>query len=109
MNSPSHDARGDTYVEIVTNNQHWRIAARALALDFDDGELAVLRRLARLDAAEVLADGVEDVVRAAQHARRRRAHLHKVLADRLPAAQTRARQTARRTAGGSAAHRLNIV
>lgn len=77
--------REDTHVEIVPDNHHGRVAARALALDLDDGELSVLGGLAGLDAAEMAADGVEDVVRAAEHARCRRADLHEVLADWLPA------------------------
>ena len=74
-----------THIEIVSNDEHRRITTRALALDLDDGELAVLGRLAGLDAAELGADGVEDVVRAAEHARRRRADLDKVFAYRFAA------------------------
>ena len=73
--------RKETHVEVVPDDEHGRVAARALALDLDDGELAVLGRLAGLDAAELGADGVEDVVRAAEHARRRGADLHEVFAD----------------------------
>ena len=75
------NALGETYVEVVADDHHGRVTAGALALDLDDGELAVLGRLARLDAAQLGADGVEDLVRAAEHARRRRAHLDEVLTD----------------------------
>ena len=70
-----------TYVEVVAHDNHGRITARTLALDLNDGELAILGRLSRLYAAQVAADGVEDVVRATEHAGSGSADLHKVLAD----------------------------
>ena len=76
--------RRETHVEVVPDDEHGRVAARALALDLDDGELAVLGRLAGLDAAELGADGVEDVVCAAEHAWGGCADLNKVLTNRLP-------------------------
>ena len=76
---------GEAYVEVVPDDEHGRVAARALALDLDDGELAVLGRVPRLNPAELLADGVEDVVRAAEHARGGGTHLNKVLTDGFPA------------------------
>ena len=70
-----------THIEVVADSHHGCITARALALDLDDGELAILGRLSRLYAAQVAADGVEDVVRAAEHAGSSSADLHKMLTD----------------------------
>ena len=83
---PSTSTKTDrgTHIEVVANNHHWRITARALTLDLDDSELAVLGRLARLDTAELGTDGVENVVRAAEHAGRGCAYLDEVLTDRFP-------------------------
>jgi hypothetical protein len=39
------------HIEIVVHGHHRRIAARALALDFNHGELPVFRRLSGLDPA----------------------------------------------------------
>lgn len=74
---------GGTHVEVVAHDEHRRVAARALALDLDHRELAVLGGLPRLNAPELLTYGVQDPVRAAQHARCSGAHLHKVFADWL--------------------------
>lgn len=74
-----------TYIEIIADGHHGCIAACALTLDLDDGELAVLRRLAGVYAAQVVARRFEDVGGPAEHARCRRAHLHKVLANGLTA------------------------
>lgn len=57
--------RSKVLVEIVSHHQHRRVTACALALDLDDSELAVLGRIAGLDAAKVLADCVENVRGAA--------------------------------------------
>ena len=70
-----------TYVEVIADDHHGRVAARALALNLDDGELAVLGSVPGLDATELGADGVQDVVRATKHARRRCANLDKVLSN----------------------------
>lgn len=72
-----------THIKVVANDNHGSVTARALALDLNDGELAVLGGLARLDASEVATDGVEDIVRATKHARGGSADLDKVLADGL--------------------------
>lgn len=70
-----------THVEVIPNYQHWRITARALAFHLDNSELAVLGRLAWLDASQVLTYGVQDVVRAPEHARGGGADLDEVLTD----------------------------
>lgn len=89
FNASAKRQKWHTHVEVIVHDHHWRIATRPLAFDLDDCELAVLRCVARFDAAQVLADGVKDVVRAAQHARCCRAHLDKVLADGLAAFSAR--------------------
>ena len=73
-----------THVEIVSDHEHRRITTCSLAFDLNNGELAVFRRLPRLDPTEVFAYSVENFSRPAKHARGRRADLHKVLADRFP-------------------------
>lgn len=40
-----------THIEIIVDDDHRRIAASALALDLDHGELAVLGRLSGLESA----------------------------------------------------------
>ena len=97
-----------TYVKVVANDEHWCVAARALALDLDDGELAVLGRLARLDATQMSADGVQDVVRTTKHAGGGGADLDKVLSDRFAvyAAQGTVRGRGR---GRIGTYRLNMV
>ena len=84
MRTTSAQGHEGTHIEVITDNKHGSITARALTLDFNDGELAVLGRLARFDAAEVATDGVKNVVRAAEHTRRRRADLNEVFANRFP-------------------------
>lgn len=80
----SVDNYNTTYVEVITNDQHWCVTASTLALDLNDGELAVCCRLTGLNSAEVLADGVQDIGRTLEHARRSSADLDKVLTNRLP-------------------------
>ena len=75
--------KGATHVEIIPDHDHWCVTARALALDLDDRELAVLGRLAGLDATQVTADGVQDLVRTTKHAGGGGADLDKVLANGL--------------------------
>ena len=70
-----------THVEIVVDDHHRRIAASALTLDLNHSELAILRRFSGLNSAKVAARGFQDFGRAAEHAWRRSAHLHKVLAN----------------------------
>lgn len=79
-----------THVEVISNDQHRCIAAGTLAFDFNHSELSVLCRLSGLDTTEVLADGVENIVRSAQHAGCCRADLDKVLAYWLPTNSERA-------------------
>ena len=75
---------GKTNVEIISDDQHWRITASTLTLNLDHRELAVLRRFTRFDTAKFRADGVENVVCTAEHAWCGCADLDKVLADRFP-------------------------
>jgi len=72
-----------THVEVVANDDHRRVAARALALDLNNSEFAVLGSLAWVNTTEVGADCVEDLGGAFEHARRGRADLDKVLANGL--------------------------
>ena len=72
----------NTHVELVVDLDHGGVRARAEALDLEEGELLVGRRLAESDA-EVRRDRVDDRVGTApaEHARGRRADLDKVVAD----------------------------
>ena len=70
-----------TNVEIISDDQHWCITASTLTLDLDHRELAVLRRVSRLDAAKVLTNGVQKLRGATKHAWGGRADLYKVLTD----------------------------
>lgn len=70
-----------THIEIVVDDHHRRIAASALTLDLNHGELAILRRFSRLNSAKVAARRFQDFGRAAEHAWRCSAYLHKVLAN----------------------------
>jgi hypothetical protein len=76
---PKAPSRAKTHIEIVVDDHHRRIAASALTLDLNHGELAILRRFSGLNSAKVAAHRFQDFGRAAEHARRRSAHLHKVL------------------------------
>src|SRR5205085_11603062 len=69
-------------VKVETDLHHRRSAARAEAFDFGERELAVRRRLARLDA-EALRALFSHTPRAHDLARERAADLYVVLADRL--------------------------
>src|SRR5260221_14604127 len=69
-------------VEIVVDLDDRRVDAGAEALDFGEREFAVRGGLADADA-EFLAACLDDLVGAAQPARRRRADLEEMLADRL--------------------------
>ena len=71
------------YIEIVVYNYHWRITTGTLALNLDHSELAILRRFARLNSAQVAAYRFEDFGRASEHTRCRCAHLHEILANRF--------------------------
>src|SRR5260221_9505802 len=64
---------GEVEEVLIPADHHGRVRARGQALLLDDREGAVGRRLARLDA-ELPLEVVEQVVRAAQHARHVRAH-----------------------------------
>ena len=55
-----------------------------MTLDFDDGELAVLGGLTRFDATELCTDGIENVIRAVEHARGGGANLNKMLSNGFP-------------------------
>ena len=83
---PSTSTKTDrgTYIEVVANNHHWRITARALTLDLDDSELAILGGLSRLNAAQLRTDGVEDLVCAVERARSCGANLDEMFADGFP-------------------------
>ena len=62
---------------------HWCIDASPQALDLGQGEHLVLAHLANADPHILLAR-LQDLVRPPEPARGRRAHLHVVLAHRIP-------------------------
>lgn len=70
-------------IEVVPDSHHRRIAAGTLALDLNDGKLAVLGGLTGVDTAELTAHGVQDLCRPPEHTRCCRANLDKVCTDRL--------------------------
>ena len=72
---------GQIFDEIVVHLDHGRVHAGAEALDLRAGEQPILAGLAGPDP-DFVADGAEHVANAAQHARRRAAHLEMVPADR---------------------------
>jgi hypothetical protein len=74
-------SRAKTHIEIIVDDHHRRIAASALTLDLNHGELAILRRFSGLNPAKVAACRFQDFGGAAEHAWRRSAHLHKILAN----------------------------
>jgi hypothetical protein len=74
------------HVEIVPDNHHRCVTARALALDLYDGEFTVLRGLAGLLEVQMADDGVKDFVRAAEHAWSGSADLYEVVTDGFTAA-----------------------
>jgi hypothetical protein len=78
---PKAPSRAKTHIEIVVDDHHRRIAASALTLDLNHGELAILRRFSGLNSAKMAACRFQDFGGAAEHAWRRGAHLHKVLAN----------------------------
>lgn len=67
---------------MVVDLNHGRVDARAETLDLHEMEEAVRRARSNRDP-EVFLDGVQNVVAATQHARRRTANLHVVAADFL--------------------------
>jgi hypothetical protein len=78
---PKAPSQAKTHIEIVVDGHHGRIATSALTLDLNHGELAILRRFSGLNPAKVAAHRFQDFGGAAEHAWRRGAHLHKVLAN----------------------------
>jgi hypothetical protein len=78
---PKAPSRAETHIEIIVDDHHRRIAASALTLDLNHGELAILRRFSGLNSAKVAARRFQDFGGAAEHAWRRSAHLYKVLSN----------------------------
>lgn len=72
-----------TNIEIITHNQHRRIAACALTLNLYDGELAIFGCLSGVDTTEMFTHSVQDLRRAPEHAWGCRTYLNKMLANRL--------------------------
>jgi len=66
------------HVEIIIDDHHGCVATRALALDFNDRELAVLGGFTWFDPTKVIANGLQDVGRPAEHAGSRCAHLYEI-------------------------------
>ena len=99
-----------THVEVISNHKHRRIAASTLAFDLYYGKFAVLRCLARLDATEVLANSVEDIICSTQHARGGCANLHEVLSYRFATFDHRRKLlTQAQRSRSTGTHRLNMV
>src|SRR5581483_499075 len=73
---------GQVVEVLVGEAHHRRVLAGAEALALVEAEEAVARHLARIVYADVLAQVLDDAVRAAQHAAEVRAHVEAVLADR---------------------------
>jgi len=110
LTSPKAPSRAKTHIEIIVDDHHRRIAASALTLDLNHGKLAILRRFSGLNFAEVAAHRFQDLGGAAEHAWRRSAHLHKVLANWVTKKIPLARQDDRYAAGiWISTDRLNMV
>lgn len=78
-----------THIEVIINHHHGCIAASSLAFHLNNSEFSVLCRFSSLDSAEVVADGLQDISRAAKHARRSCANLDKVFTNRFSGAAVR--------------------
>lgn len=103
---PQPGVRG-TYIEVIADNHHRSIAACALAFNLDDSKFPILRRVTDMDAAEMLADCVEDFRGATEHAGRGGADLHEIISDRLSDMVSIAANAKREHE--RIAHRLNMV
>ena len=77
-----HGVRRQALVVVVVHLDHRRVGAGPEALHLEEGEESVLGRFAVLDA-QVVGDSLFDVLRTADHARRRAAQLDVELALRL--------------------------
>lgn len=71
------------YIEVISDDYHRSITARSLTFNLNNGELAVLCCLTRLDPAQCVTDSVQNLRRTAQHARCCGANLNKMLSNRL--------------------------
>src|SRR5918993_1661347 len=76
----AHALLGEVLVIIVVDLDHWRIRAGAEALDLGQREQAVFGRVSLPESAQLAS--AQHVIRSAQHARRRSAHLYMEAADR---------------------------
>ena len=72
----------EVFVEVAANLQHRRIHASAETFDFHPREFAVLGNRVRRRRDVFLARS-DNIIRTAQPARRRRANLHQMIANRL--------------------------
>jgi hypothetical protein len=72
-----------THVEVIANNYHWSITAGTLTLNLNNSPFSVCGSMTRLDSSEMLADSVENLARATEHAGGSGANLHKVLTNRF--------------------------
>jgi len=71
------------HIEVIADDQHWSITTRPLAFDFNNSELPVPGCLTRLDSTQSITNGVQDLCRTAQHARRCGADLNEMFSDGL--------------------------
>ena len=76
----AHAFLGEVLVIVVVDLDHWRVSAGSEAFDLGQREEAVLGGVALAQAAEFAR--LQHVVRPAQHARRRAAHLNVETSDR---------------------------
>ena len=74
----------DTYVEVIIDCQHRRVATCTQTFDFHHGKFPILGGISNMQSTKVLLYSLENLISAAEHARSRRANLDEVLADRFP-------------------------
>src|SRR6185437_1214677 len=78
-----HRVRRDRLEELLVDHHRRREPAGAETFDFDNGVAAIRRGGAQLAASGALEEGLDDLLRAAHAARRRRAHLDEILPHRM--------------------------
>lgn len=71
-------------IKVIIDCHHWSITTSSLTFNFYDREFAVLRGLANLDPAKVITNSLDNIGRAAKHARSCSADLDEVLANGFP-------------------------
>ena len=70
-----------TNVEIIVHNNHWRITASTLTLNFNNGEFTIVCCGPGFYSTQVTAYRVQNLRGAAQHAWGGGTDLHEILAD----------------------------